>query len=269
MPRAIELLTFQNIAPGATFTAMLPLTGDSATIRNTSKPVKLLAAWQLRQGAAATGGITRITSPLLHDAVRGIQGGGNVGHEEIIYGAPAQRLYAQDILSVSGNGSATAGDIEQSSLLIGYDDLPGVDGNFLTFDQMLKKAVNRLGVRQALTASVVTGQYDGAASITATDDVLKANTDYAIMGASFENAINVTSIGIRSADWGNLRLGMPGRNNVGFRSGSWFAGLSYELGYPCIPVFNSANKGTTIVDFSYNENSSGVLGVILNLMELK
>jgi len=245
---ALELAIAQVTAPGGTVTAMTALTGDTLTIRNTSKKVSLLAAWQQRQAA----GVSRIVSPLLHDNVRGIQFGGPAGFGFGCSGRPLQEVYAQDVLSISGSGSGVAGDIEQTAILVRYDDLPGIDGNFIGADDFYKRALNVIGVRQSV-ASVATGQYGASASIVALDDVLKANTEYAFLGIQMPNG-NVTAVGVRSPDWGNLRVGVPAQND-GYRYRRYFLGLAVDTGLRCIPVFNSANKATTLVDMAGNENA--------------
>lgn len=264
MRTALELLTFQNTAPGAVFTAMTALIGDSGVLRNTQKSIKLLAAWQNRQAA----GNTRILSPLLHDNVRGIQFSSSAGLE-LGFGltqTPYQELFPQDTLSFSGTGSAVAGDIEQSSILVRYEDLPGIDGNFITSEQLQKRFVNKFGVRTVLGQTVVTGQYDGSSAINATEDALKANTEYAILGLTIGVGA-ATSIGLRSPDWGNLRVGVPASAAPAVTS-DWFYRLSLFSKLACIPVFNSSNKGTTLVDYSDNETSTGSQPVI-QLAELK
>jgi len=263
MRRALELITAQVTAPGAAFTAMSALSGNSFVIRNTTKPVRLLAAWQQRQSPGAT----RITSPLLHDNVRGVQYGSGIACDDGIVNSPLQSLYSQDTLSFAGTGSAVAGDIEQSSILIAYDDLPGVDGIFLTAAQVNAKAVNRLGVLTTLAQTLVTGQYDGEQTIVADEDVLKANTFYAVLGCTTLGGA-VTSLRIRSPDWGNLGIGMPGPLLQNFRMSDWFYRLALRTGQAVIPVFNSANKATTLVDYCDNETSTGI-NAYWQLVELK
>ena len=258
---ALELVTQQVTAPGSTFTTMVANTGDSQVVRFTSKKVRMLALWQQRQLA----GQTRVVSPLLHDNVRGMQIGGSVQPDIGWMGPPLQELRGQDTLAVSGTGSAVAGDIELSSYLLRYDDLPGISGNFISYDDLIKRAVNRHGVRVALT-SVATGQYGPAAAINSLDDAFKANTEYAIVGANIQNF--TCAFGIKSPDWGNLRVGIPGQANLGAYYSDWFARLSFESGLACIPVFNSANKGQTFVDFADDENATPIT-VVMKLVELK
>jgi hypothetical protein len=262
MGRALELITFQATAPGSTPAAASALTGDSGTIRNAIKKQRLLAAWAQRQ----TQGLTRITSPLLHDNARGIQYLTNSGITDIcIIDAPFQELVAQDTLSVAISGSATAGDIEQSAMLIQYDDLPGIDGNFIDAATLARRAVARFSVTVTLTA-VATGQYSTAAAINATEDYFKANTEYAIVGV--QGSALCTSYGVRAPDWGNLRIGMFGGINKGETTNNWFKILSMNGGGQCIPVFNSSNKGSVLCDFSDDENAASI-GARFQLVELK
>lgn len=261
---ALEMITAQVTAPGATFVAGVALAGDSLVVRNTGKRVSLVAAWQQQQAGAL--GSTRITSPLLHDNTRGIQYGLQAGSVEMgLYGQPVQQLFSQDGLVISRSGSAVAGDIEQSSLLVRYDDLPGIDGNFISFDEAIKRTVNRLGVRVTPLVAVATGQYSAGVAINAVDDSLKANTEYAVIG--FTAGAQCTSIGIKSPDWGNLRVGAPGMSGQSPALQDFFLDLSYETGLGCVPVFNSSNKGQTLVDFCDDENAANIT-VVAYLAEL-
>lgn len=262
MGKALELVTVQGTALGASFAAMAALTGDSLVVRNSSKKTYLVAAWQQRQVA----GGSRIVSPLLHDNVRGIQFTSGIEVSVGFRGRPLQELQAQDTLTITGFGSAVAGDIEQTSVLIAYDDLPGIDGNFIDATTLFKRAVNRVTVRVTPVA-VATGQYSAGITITSTDDVLKANTNYAVIGMSV--TANSTAYGIRSPDWGNLRVGIPGAALTnGIHVNDWFIGLSMDTGLACIPVFNSANKNTTLIDYCDDENAVSLVGNI-HLVELK
>jgi hypothetical protein len=48
---------------------------------------------------------------------------------------------------------------------------------------------------------------------------------------------------------------------------AWFSRLSNFTGYPCIPVFNSANKNNIFIDVLANQTGP-VVGVALMLVEL-
>jgi len=268
---ALELLTGFVTAPSTTQTALTMASGNSLVIRNAAadSPVRLLTAWvdaQLR-------GILRIRSPKMHDNVHGIRVGtnANVVHP-LIPPAMAQRLYAQDALTVDLSGSATGGDIEQACMLIYYPDLPGQSGRFATPDQIKQRMVNLVSVENSLALSTA-GGYSGEEALNADFDLLKANTDYALLGYLCSPVAGQTDGGCaairwRGADTGNLGVGGPGSDTEKWLTSRWFVWLSEWTGLPCIPIFNSANRAGILIDGAQDENG---LDVIVNsiLAELK
>lgn len=268
---ALELLTGFVTAPSTTQTALTMASGNSLVVRNAApdSPVKLLAAWvdsQLR-------GILRIKSPKLHDNVHGIRLGhqANIVHP-LITPSMAQRLYSQDALTVDLSGSATGGDIETASLLVYYPDLPGQSGRFGTVDQIKQRMVNIVSVENSL-ATGTAGGYSGEEALNADFDLLKANTDYALLGYNVSPVAGQTDGGCacvrwRGADTGNLGVGGPGSDTEKWLTSRWFMWLSEWTGLPCIPILSSANRSGILVDAAQDENG---LDVIVNtiLAELK
>lgn len=246
MGKALEVITVQATAPGAG-ALFLAAAGNSLTIRDTVQPAWLAAVWGRRQ----TVGFFRLTSPLLHDAVVGVQMGlGSSGEIRVQHVGCYQRLYAQDTLVAFGSGSAVAGDIEQNSFLVAYEDLPGVDGYFIDEAELDRRADDLYAFQNTLALGTV-GGYSGSELINAEQDQLKANTDYAILGWTIQvGALTVRYIG---QDWGNLGVGGPAQPSDD-TSERWFVKLSRECGMPLIPVFNSSNKSSLFIDGATDEN---------------
>jgi hypothetical protein len=234
MGRALELITARATAPstGAAFSAV---TGDSLTIK-AGKGVQLVHSWQTRQAA----GYTRIISPMLHDGVVGIQQCGPIG--QTLFAAVPEPLIGQDLLTVYGSGSATAGDMEFANLLVSYADLPGVDVKLLTPSQLRARMVDRLAVPNTI-ATPTTGEY--AEELVGSEaDQFKADTEYAILGATVQ--VGGAAIRWRGPDTGGLGIGMPAK--VGLERGAdYFVWLSEVTGLPLIPVIRSANKASTYI----------------------
>ena len=92
--------------------------------------------------------------------------------------------------------------------------------------------------------------------ITAGSDLLKANTDYAVLGATC--TVLAGALGIRSADFGNVRIAIPASPLQPDMCANYFPYLSDSIGMPAIPVFNSGNKGNIIVDAFQDENTTVV-----------
>jgi hypothetical protein len=265
MPRAIEVIAGYATNPAATLTTITMASGNSATVRgtDTTKGTWLLSSW----GFCATAGELRITSPRLHDQAQGIRnrvtaalsvpltpGFNNAGY--------AQRLYAQDNLTIQVSGGAA--ELDCASLLIGYDDLAGIAGRFIDQPTLKKHGINIVTSEVSVTA-VATGNWGGAVAVNSSFDTLIANTDYAVIGAMTDT--RGTSIGITAVDFGNLRVGVPCEPSMRYLTQNWFQSLAIAFNAPYIPVFNSANKTTTLVDVETN-GAGGTYTINLELVQL-
>ncbi|MCI0439353.1 MAG: hypothetical protein L0177_09510 [Chloroflexi bacterium] len=237
----------QATAPGGG-AAFAAVSGDSLTVRDSRAPVYLVAAWADFQ----VDGFIRFTSPLMHDAVVGMQLAIEAGNNPPLYRSPFQQLFPQDSIVAFGAGSAVAGDIETASMLWLYHDLPGVDGYFIEPLELLKRGEEIYSFTNTI-ATGIAGGYSGSELINAEQDQLKANTDYAIIGANVAGAAACT-IRWLGVDWGNLGVGMPGVTGSGQFMSRWFWQLSQILGMPAIPVFNSSNKSNTFISAVQDEN---------------
>jgi hypothetical protein len=152
-------------------------------------------------------------------------------------------------------------------MLMWYEDLPGTDGRLINTAQLRKFGVNTLTIEDSITIAA-TGQYSGSRALNAASDLLKADTDYAIVGGgAFE--ISASALCIRGVDIGNLRCAIPGDYCAGApgSNNDWFMQLSEFHDLPCIPVFNSSNRAGIFVDGSGNENATAT-PFHLNLVEL-
>lgn len=266
MPPALDTVTSTGTAIGATIAALTAVSGDSQTVKNASlsSDVFLLSAWADVQAA----GSARIRSPKLHDSTDGIRSRTRVNNDEPFtpWGF-AQRLVPQDSLIVELAGSAVAGDIESIVMQIYYADLPGQSARFIDPATLKQRGKNLFGQRLAITVGS-TAAYTGARAINADTDLLKANTDYALLGMSSD--IRLSAICLRGPDTGNLRVSVPGGADVlgsMWRADRYFPWLSATYGIPLIPIINSANKGATQIDVVGDENG-GTANVTAWLVEL-
>jgi hypothetical protein len=265
MPRALEVIAGFVTNPGATLTTLTMSTGLSATIRgtDTSKGTWMLSTWAFN----ATAGEFRITSPRLHDQAQGIRNRVTAalagplvpGHTNAGF---AQRLYAQDnvTMQLSGGGA----ELDTAAMLIGYDDLAGIAGRFIDTATLRKSGVNIVTAEVTVTA-VATGNFGGAVAINSSFDNLIANTDYAVMGGMTDTRGCV--IGITAVDFGNLRVGFPAEPSLRDETQNWFLQLSEAFRAPYIPVFNSANKTTTLIDVQ-TTGTGGTYIINLELVQL-
>lgn len=267
MPPALDTVTVTGTATGTTLTALTAVAGDSLQVKNAqlSSDVWLLNFWADMQAA----GIVRVHSPKLHDNTDAIRTRTRVNCLEPLlpWGHP-QKLIPQDALIVELAGSTVAGDIESVVMQIYHADMPGQNARFLTPDQVKQRQVHHFGNRLAITVGS-TAAYTGARAINADQDLLQANTDYAVMGMTSD--IRVSAICLRGPDTGNLRVAVPGGADVQGamkRGAQYFKDLSFTYGLPLIPIINSANKGATQIDVVGDENG-GTANVTLWLVMLK
>lgn len=263
MGNALEIVAGRTTAPGAALVALTPNTGGSFTIRATPPniDIRLLSMWTFNNVA----GVFRVISPRLHDNVQGIRMQANgAPTAPMIPMRPLQKLYAQDTLSLALSGSAVGGEIELGAILAYYQDLQGVAARFIDVQGLMSRGVNILGNEVDLTPGA-TGDWSGAKALNANFDLLKANTDYALLGATLSAA--ALAIGITGPDTGNLRIGIPAEVAFPIIAEEWFIRLSRDAGIPLIPVLNSANKAGTTIDIATDDEAVAV-NVSLILVEL-
>jgi hypothetical protein len=269
MGKGLEVVTSFTTAPGvAAFAAAAACVGNSLQVRSADVKSKvwLIDAWAFNQVA----GQLRIRSPRLHDAVNGMRYritaaltlprlGCAIG------GAFGQFLIPQDTLIVENQGSAVGGQIESNTMLVYYENLPGVSARLISNEQLLQYGVNRTTIQATVTA-VVTGQYGGGVLVNAATQNLKANTDYAWLGG--ETDTRGTVIRATGVDFGSLGIGFPAEPSIADVTETFFQNMAINLKLPLIPVFNSANFGGITVDLQTNQ-AGGTYIVDLNLVELQ
>lgn len=255
MGKAMELLTGFVTAPGATLTALTMASGNSLTVRNAvqNSKIELLNMWSDNQAA----GILRLRSPQFHDNVQGIRYRIPASDPDpLLPETTRQMLMSQDTLVAELSGSATAGDIETASFLVFYDDLPGISARMISEDDLKSRSVAIVTVENSI-ATGTAGGYSGEEAINAEFDLLKANTDYAILGYAVDT--ECASVRYRGADFGNLGIGGPGQVDDKRITSEWFVRLSRLIGVPLIPIFNSANKAGLLIDCAQDENGADVI----------
>jgi len=255
MGLALEVVSGRATAPGvAAFVGLTPSTGNSFTVRNASfsAPIYLVSMWNKNNAA----GELRLRSPKLHDNVRGL-------HFKCTANDPQpflpdrfkQLLSPQDLLIFEIEGSAVGGQIELGAFLVYYTDLPGAAGRFISEQQLLDRTASMVSVRTTHAVGA-TGDYSGEVAFNSTDDLLKANTDYAVLGATL--SANALLVGLRGPDTGNLRVAVPAHSTERQLTRHWFLTLSRFFQMPMIPVINSANKAGTLVDAVQDQAAAAV-----------
>jgi hypothetical protein len=261
---AIDTIASYQGTSGSTLAAGVWATGDSGTIRNfpDSAQARLLTVGYDDVTAAST---FRIRSPLLHDNVDGIQfDPGSAAPSELLSPQIVQPLQAQDTLTAEFTTAATTGKA-LGAFGIFYSQLPGATARLYMRGDIQGNVRNIKPVRIAVGSGANTAGAWYDLVITTTENLLHANTDYAVLGAAFNQAVAV--VGVKGTDTGNLRVCVPGGTNNPY-SPEAFVRLSEQSGLPTIPVINAANAGSTYASI-VSSAATGAAGVItLFLAEL-
>lgn len=250
----IEQLSYFDVAPGSSGGAAAAFSGDSLTIKNGKEgsDIRLLNVITKNQ----TAGYHQITSPLLHDASRGIRvlAPAALALNSLQNSVP-QKMYAQDTLSINIAGSATSGDIEEGSLTMFYEDLPGVNQRMIGIEELKSRIKNTMSIYATLTITNG-GSYEGSEAINAESDLLHANKDYAVLGCQV-NTLGLI-VTIKGPDTSNLRIGVPADPTLPEFYSNYFVELSKQMDKNLIPVINSANKDSTFFEGVGDENGNDI-----------
>lgn len=240
MGAAFEVITGQVTNPSTTATALTANAGDTFTVRN--HPFEAGAWLEGVWAKAATSGIIRVRSPRMHDQVNGLQLRHQINEpRNLLPDELSQRLHPADLLSVQMTGSAA--DIDLGCLLMYYRDLPGIDARLSLWEQIQPRIVNILSVEVSIAAAGTDTDWSAGTAIDATNDLLKNNVDYAVLGYLPQNEVG--AIALRGPDTGNLRCGGPGSIEP-IETRNWFVDITRAKGTPHIPVINGANKSNTL-----------------------
>lgn len=242
MGAVMEAVGFAYLAPTtatAAYQPLVALSGGSATVRSFGPNAKCLLLDILEQ--QTTINAMRVRSPLLHDVSQGIRI--LPPESPVEFSLPdnwAEQLHSQDALAVEVNDQ-TANAGYAVALLVYYTDLPGGSARLFMPGDVLPRGVHLKPLEVTITPVARTWT---DALITTTESLLKANTDYAVLGVMVNNPC--AAVSVYGADTSNFRVAAPGVARTD-ETANFFVDLSMASGYPCIPVINAANAGTTNV----------------------
>lgn len=258
--RHIEIITAAATAAATTGTAATALAGDTLTVKN-GKNIDIIAAWQTNQSA----GFGQLVFPSCHDTTRGFRSNVPTGvNPSLLPFGTKMRVEAQETLQPQIAATAVAGDVENVTYLLRYNDSPGMSANLITAEEVLRRVEKYTTIENSL-ASSAGPSYGTPETFIADSDLLKANREYAILGMTPRTQVHC--VYALTPDAGNVRFGCPGilRQEV---TSQWFMLLSRVHGEPLVPVFNSAGKGNCFVGVVTDENA-GTFVVDLHLALLK
>lgn len=262
MGLAVDTVLCAATNPGAGPTAAtVAASGDTLAVRNSNSARKAYLENIIRQGATA--GFVQVRSPMLHDNVQGIRI--TPAESPALYALPEevdQVLQPQDNLIVELSGGAAEVDI--ALLQIYYEDLPGISARLHNWSEIQNNSKSIKPLRVAVVTNATPGAWQDTV-ITTSENLLHANTDYAVVGYSASAALGF--VGIKGAATGNLRIGGPGSTSE-FATTDFFALMAQRNGRPWIPVFNSADAAGVFVS-TCASTASVAATVELILVELQ
>jgi len=247
MPQCLQLLhTFKQNITGGAFEALAAGTGDNLNIPNFQQGShgNLLEVWG---GNSANACDFDVRSPFFHDNIRGLRmaqmfnptlSGADGDPQLLLPSYIRQPLYRSDTLIPEVNGTAT--NNVGLDFLMWFDDLEGASQNGYSWDQISGRIKNTLGVKVSATAGAA-GDWGATRALNQDDDRLKANTDYAILGATSQlPALSLSFIGPETS---GRRVGMPLHWSED-QAGGFFVDMSVKYNQlPCIIVVNANNRG--------------------------
>ena len=254
MPKCLKLISYSATAPGASGAAAAALSGDSLIVENdhSSEGPCIVDLWGQNQTAG------------FHQVIRNTSGDNTT--RDLRYRMAAAnslpllprgtraRLVAQEQLTITIAGSATAGDVETGCMSIWYPNLSGINANLISWSDLMKRAQNLTTVDVSIT-SAAAGYTEEL--ITADSNLMKSNFRYAVLG--IEADVSVAAVYIKGPDFGNVRVGMPGNLSDPQWAGGYFGELSRAHGdAEMIPTIDSGNRDNTFIGFVSNENATTV-----------
>lgn len=258
MGAVIRTISCHATNPGAGGAAAVVAAGDSLTVATVQGNAPVRLEQVIRAGAAA--GYVQITSTRLHDDTRGIR---VISNDEITrFSLPretGQPLVPGDTLAVSISGGTAETDV--AALVCYYDNMSGANSRLASWGDIsgLIKAIKPLEVN--VTSAATIGEWSDTV-ITATEDLLHAGSDYAVLGFLVDAAFAV--VGIKGSQVTASERVCAGVDKSGEDTADVFVRLSDATGRPHIPVLNADNKsGTRVSVLADTASLAGNVSLIL------
>lgn len=255
----VGLTVTAGTAATSAYLGMTAANGDSLTVRSFNAPATAMLEEILYD--ASTVNAVRLRSPMFHDDVQGIRftpGVAPIRYQMSPFAS--QRLVSADTLIAEVNDQ-TANAVYVAGLRIYYTDLIGAGARLKNPGDVLGNVKSIKPVLVTVTSPTAKVWTDTA--ITATENLLHANTDYAVLGYLVDSATCL--VGVKGQETSNLRVCGSGQTDL-YDTSDMFVQLSRDLGTPHIPVFNSQNASNYYVSVFPRANTT--LNITLILAEM-
>ena len=172
-------------------------------------------------------------------------------------------IFPSDALSISVNAPAGAGNANVT-LQAYYTSVPGAGQRLANWEEVQGIGwVRVLGIEVSVTPGA-TGQAGTAVAINANDARLRANLDYAILG--YQTDTSGLIFRLRGPDTSGFNIPLPTSFDA-FHTANWFILSDLLRQYPHVPVVNSNNAGSTLLD-GIAHNNPGATKVSLIMAEM-
>jgi hypothetical protein len=260
MGLAIDTICTFKANPGSSGAAAVVATGDSLTIRNFA-PTDFAKLESITRFGTTTG-FVEVTSPLLHDNVRGIKFTTAESPSTLLLPKDVgQPIQPSDSLAVTISGGTAETDV--AILRLYYSNVLGTAARLHSWGDISGNVKNIKPLEVDCNASGTVGQWTDTV-ITTTEDLLHVNSDYAVLG--FITDTSLAAIGVKGQETGNLRVCSPGTTTTDDTSDYWIR-EDERMGAPHIPVISGINKGSIFASV-VNDGATASVKVQLVLAEL-
>jgi hypothetical protein len=265
MNLVLDTILSTGTAIGTALAASTIAAGDSFTIRNAST-VNLLAPWLYARATGGTYGQFGVMAGSMHDPTYGLQG---MHAATTPFPTVPERLYkvgSRDTLVCKIADTATAGTISNLIVPVLYEGPIGLPtGQYIWPSEMEGRATGRLAVAyKTLTAGTTVG-YSGAAALSAFTNQIPGGKNYALLGAV--SSVVMSAITIKGPCTGNFRIAIPASLLWKQITSRWMVYLSNTYNRPLVPVINSNDFPSTVVEVVNDEQAASPI-ITLYLAEL-
>ena len=199
----METILATTVGVRAAAAAMTPGTGQSFTLRSqdTSRMLKLMNV----SAMFAVLSNLSIRSARMHDNVRGIAFTLAVTAWADYLTNINQDLIQQDNINVIAGIGGGAATNDCAAMAVWCEDIAGAPGNLFTWD-FIKPYIKNIMMQEVTLAAAVAGNWDAGARLNVSQDLMKANTKYALLGCLAGQGSGLFSIAGPST--GNVKLGI-------------------------------------------------------------
>lgn len=237
-----------HVTNSAALTGLTMAAGDSLTVRSFQPTATAYLEAILTQ--ASTKGQVQVKSPMFADNVKGITlPTAEMPSEFLLPREVGQHLTPQDTLAALATSGAA--DSTVVALRNYYSDLTGASARLHSWGDIAGNIANIKAMEVDTVSSAAIGTWLDT-PITATENLLDANTDYALLGYDVDTAL--CAVGLKGSELNNFRVCGPGGIST-LDVSEYFVAYSDRMGTPHIPVFNSANVNAVFVSTLANTAS--------------